>query len=89
MIIKRHAGVLGLSAVVKSCPYNVPKYLPSVIMDLCQFKSDMQPIRNTVESTLNDFKRTHQDSWREHKDNFAEDQLFVLTKVMIAPTYYV
>lgn len=88
-IVERHAGVLGLSAVVKSCPYTVPGYLPDVIVDLCRFKAEHQPIKGTVEKTLNEFKRTHQDSWREHKDRFTDDQLFVMTEVLISPTYYV
>ena len=35
-----------------------------------------------------DFKRTHQDNWAEHKQAFTEDQLAVLTDLLVSPSYY-
>ena len=29
--MRRHAGVLGLSALVEACPYSVPSWLPGVL----------------------------------------------------------
>ena len=37
---------------------------------------------------LQDFKRTHQDNWAEHKQAFTEDQLAVLTDLLVSPSYY-
>ncbi|KAK6754916.1 hypothetical protein RB195_013722 [Necator americanus] len=87
--IIRHGGVLSLSAIVLAAPYSVPSYLPDVLMRLCRFASEKQPIRDTVKRTLSEFKRTHQDSWREHESQFNEDQLCVLRDLFVSPNYYV
>ncbi|KJH41163.1 HEAT repeat protein [Dictyocaulus viviparus] len=88
-VVQRHGGVLGLSAIVLAAPYTVPSYLPDVLMRLCHFASDKQPIRDTVKKTLSEFKRTHQDSWREHESQFNEDQLCALRNLFVSPNYYV
>ncbi|VDM54378.1 unnamed protein product [Angiostrongylus costaricensis] len=88
-LLERHGGVLGLSAIVLAAPYTVPSYLPDVLMRLCRFASDKQPIRDTVKKTLSEFKRTHQDSWREHESQFNEDQLCALRNLFVSPNYYV
>lgn len=85
----RHAGVSGLSAIVKSHPYTVPDYLPEVLMLLCPYASSRPPVGSTVKKTLSDFKRTHHDCWHEHKERFTDDQLGVLTDLLVSPTYYV
>lgn len=43
--IKRHAGVLALSAVVKAFPYSVPSFLPKILMQLCRHTCDKQPMQ--------------------------------------------
>ena len=42
----------------------------------------------SVKKTLQEFKRTHQDNWAEHKLKFSEDQLAVLTDLLVSPNYY-
>lgn len=42
---KRHGGLLGLCSIVNSCPFDVPKYLPDVVVNLCQFINDPDPIQ--------------------------------------------
>ena len=42
----------------------------------------------TIKKTLQDFKRTHQDNWQEHKLKFSEDQLSVMTDLLVSPNYY-
>ena len=44
-LIKRHSGILGLCAIVNSCPYDIPPYLPEVVTYLCQFIDDPVPIQ--------------------------------------------
>ncbi len=44
-LVKRHGGVLGISAIVASCPYDVPDYLPEAATYLCQFVNDPVPIQ--------------------------------------------
>ncbi|KAK7103315.1 proteasome activator complex subunit 4B-like [Littorina saxatilis] len=87
-LIKRHAGVLGLSACVQAYPYDVPEFIPQVLMDLSIHVNDPQPIQMTVKKTLSDFRRTHHDNWHDHKLMFTDDQLVVLTDLLISPNYY-
>lgn len=87
-IIRRHAGVLGLSACVAAHPYEVPSVIPDVLMDLGEHINDPQPISATVRATFSEFRRTHHDSWREHKEKFSDDQLALLTDLLVSPNYY-
>ncbi|XP_072167902.1 proteasome activator complex subunit 4-like [Diadema setosum] len=87
-IVQRHAGILGLSACVQAYPYDVPGWMPRVLMDLTDHLHDPQPIERTVRKTLSDFRRTHHDNWHEHKQQFTDDQLVVLTDLLVSPCYY-
>ena len=44
-LIQRHAGVLGLSAYVEAYPYDVPEFMPQILMDLSEHVNDPQPIQ--------------------------------------------
>ena len=44
-LIQRHAGVLGLSAYVQAYPYDVPEFMPDILMDLSGHLNDPQPIQ--------------------------------------------
>ncbi|XP_072526695.1 proteasome activator complex subunit 4A [Salminus brasiliensis] len=87
-LVRRHAGVLGLSAWILSSPYDVPAWMPQILMGLSAHLNDTQPIEMTVKRTLSDFRRTHHDNWQEHKQQFTEDQLVVLTDLLVSPCYY-
>ncbi|XP_013086715.2 proteasome activator complex subunit 4-like [Biomphalaria glabrata] len=87
-LIKRHAGVLGLSACVQAYPYDVPDFIPQVLVDLSVHVNDPQPIGMTVTKTLSNFRRTHHDNWHDHKRMFTDDQLVTLTDLLISPNYY-
>ncbi len=43
-LVRRHAGVLGLGACILSSPYDVPTWMPQLLMDLSAHLNDMQPI---------------------------------------------
>ncbi|XP_078590168.1 proteasome activator complex subunit 4-like isoform X2 [Branchiostoma floridae x Branchiostoma japonicum] len=87
-LIQRHAGVLGLCACVLSYPYDVPEWMPQLLLELGDHLNDPQPIAGTVKKTLSDFRRTHHDNWQEHKQRFTEDQLCMLTDLLVSPSYY-
>jgi proteasome activator subunit 4 len=44
LIVKRHAGVLGLCAFVDAFPYDVPDFLPDILVQLGNHLNDPQPI---------------------------------------------
>jgi hypothetical protein len=45
LLVKRHYGVLGLSALIEACPYSVPEWLPEVIEHVASHNHDPAPIR--------------------------------------------
>uniref|UniRef100_A0A8C4HXU1 Proteasome activator complex subunit 4 n=1 Tax=Dicentrarchus labrax TaxID=13489 RepID=A0A8C4HXU1_DICLA len=87
-LVRRHAGVLGLSACILSSPYDVQDWMPQILMDLSDHLNDPQPIEMTVKKTLSEFRRTHHDNWQEHRQCFTDDQLLVLTDLLVSPCYY-
>jgi len=87
--LEKHAGVLGLSAIILAYPYTIPPFIPELLVKFCRFSSEKQPISGTIKKTLGEFKRTHQDSWHEHKQEFTDDQLEVLVGVLVSANYYV
>ncbi|KAF7667140.1 hypothetical protein LDENG_00077040 [Lucifuga dentata] len=87
-LVQRHAGVLGLSACILSSPYDVPDWMPQILMDLSDHLNDPQLIEMTVKKTLSEFRRTHHDNWQEHRQCFTDDQLLVLTDLLVSPCYY-
>jgi proteasome activator subunit 4 len=87
-LISRHAGILGLCSVVNAFPYDVPDFMPRILMVLADHLHDPQPVPATIKKTLSSFKRTHHDNWRDHKLKFTDDQLVELTNLLVSPSYY-
>ena len=83
-----HSGILGLCAMVEAYPYDVPECVPDILVELEKHLHDPQPIPKTIKDCFQEFKRTHQDNWQEHKLKFSEDQLVVMTDLLISPNYY-
>jgi len=84
----RHAGVLGLAALVGAHPYDVPEWMPAILVKLASHINEPMPVKQTVKNTFGEFWRTHQDAWTQHKDKFAEDELSALTDLLVSPTYF-
>lgn len=62
-LVRRHAGVLGLSACILSSPYDVPDWMPQILMDLSNHLNDPQPIevhKNTNTHMLTHYKHVAQ-----------------------------
>ena len=47
-LLQRHAGVLGLSAYVSAYPYDIPEFMPDILMTLAAHLHDPQPIRGSL-----------------------------------------
>jgi proteasome activator subunit 4 len=65
-IIRRHAAVLGLGALVQAFPYQTPppEWMPGVLAMLAsRAASDAGAVGKTVKTILADFKKTRQDTW--------------------------
>jgi hypothetical protein len=87
-VVMRHSGVLGLAAAVAAAPYHIPPHLPDILMLLAEHLHDPQPIPLTIKRVFQNFKRTHQDEWQDHKMKFTDDQIVVLTDLLVSPSYY-
>ncbi|KAK7086905.1 Proteasome activator complex subunit 4 [Halocaridina rubra] len=87
-VLELHAGILGLCAYISAFPYDVPEMMPQVLVTLSEHLNDPHPIPATIKKTLSNFRRTHHDNWRDHKQKFTEDQLVVLTDLLLSPSYY-
>src|SRR5690606_30547992 len=89
-ISKKHAGVLGLSAVVLAYPYDVPDFLPDVLEQLSRFTDDPPPIGGPVtKSVFDDFRRTHRDEWESRfVQLFTPAQLEAVESVSTIQSYF-
>ncbi|KAJ3067573.1 hypothetical protein HDU98_009213 [Podochytrium sp. JEL0797] len=88
LVVKRHAAVIGLSSLVLAFPYDVPAWMPEVLITLSSCISDQAPIAATVSKAFADFRRTHQDNKEESMRVFTEDQLSILSDLLISSSYY-
>ncbi|KAJ7527156.1 hypothetical protein O6H91_16G039400 [Diphasiastrum complanatum] len=84
-----HGVVLGLVACILSAPYDIPRWLPNMILALSKFRNQPAPIRGTVTKTISEFRRTHADTWAFDRIHFSEDQLEVLSDLSSSTSYFV
>ncbi|ORZ04733.1 hypothetical protein BCR42DRAFT_474389 [Absidia repens] len=87
-VLHKHAGALGLACLVNAFPYEVPAWMPPVLCQLAECMSDPAEIQSTIRKTFSDFRRTHSDTWHEDVTKFTEDQLSMLSDMLISPSYY-
>ena len=88
-LVAVHAAILGLTALVRAFPYEVPAFLPGVIVDgLGRHAASPVPISTAVRACLADFKRSHQDSWTEDQKVFSDEQLMSLNDLLMGSSYY-
>jgi len=80
--------VLGFSALVAAYPYDLPVWMPDVLVRLAKYVTDPNPIKGTVRKAFGEFWRTHQDTWPMLKKKFTDDQLFSLTNLLASPSYF-
>ncbi|KAL0214447.1 hypothetical protein P9112_006631 [Eukaryota sp. TZLM1-RC] len=89
-LVKRHAGCLGLAAIVLAYPYEVPDYLPEIIVELAKHAPDPDPIGSLVRKVIRDFWQTHYEQWEAvHMKQFSEIQLEALKSCIVSQAHYV
>ncbi|KAI8915629.1 hypothetical protein EDD86DRAFT_186399 [Gorgonomyces haynaldii] len=88
ILIERHGAVLGLAAILLAFPYQVPEWMPPVLVTLASSSGNPYPISTTISQTFAEFKRTHQDTWAIDKQQFTSEQLDVLADLLLPPSYY-
>ena len=89
-IAVRHGAVLGLKALVISSPYDVPEWLPEVLMSLVRLASEPAPVRSTVRESLSEFRRTHEEGGLlEMKDAISAEHWEAIRDVATPALYFV
>ncbi|KAG9233361.1 putative proteasome activator complex subunit 4 [Amylocarpus encephaloides] len=84
-VIRRHAAVLGLGALVNAFPYATPppEWMPEILAMLAsKAANDTGAVGKTVKAILADFKKTRQDTWVTDQKYFTTDQLEDLEGVL-------
>jgi proteasome activator subunit 4 len=87
----RHGAVLALRALVMSSPYDVPQWLPEILMALVRVASEPAPVKKAVTEALADFRRTHEEGGlQEMKDVMTPEQWEAVRDVAVgAASYFV
>ena len=52
-MVARHAGIIGLCAFVNAYPYDVPEFIPDVLMFLSGYVHEVQPITVRIHNIVN------------------------------------
>jgi proteasome activator subunit 4 len=73
---------------VLAFPYEIPQWMPQVLVALAECNSNPSPIPESIRKMFREFKRTHQDNWAKQKEVFTDDELYVITDLLISPGYY-
>ncbi|KAJ4417512.1 Proteasome activator BLM10 [Neurospora sp. IMI 360204] len=84
-IVRRHAAVLGLGALIEAFPYATPppKWMPEVLAHLATHAaSDPGVVGKATKGILAEFKKTRQDSWTVDQKYFTSEQLEDLEGVL-------
>ena len=86
----RHGAALALQALVLSSPYDVPLWLPDILMALVRLASEPAPIRGTVTKALGEFRRTHEEgSLVEMREALTAEQWEAIRDVAVPASYFV
>lgn len=83
-----HGAVLGLAGIACGFPYDVPDWLPSVVLQIANHTSDNGVVGETARKVVSEFRRTHMDMWHLFIHKFDSEELDQLKEVDTAPSYY-
>ncbi|KAK3941439.1 proteasome activator BLM10 [Diplogelasinospora grovesii] len=84
-VVRRHAAVLGLGALIEAFPYATPppSWMPEVLAHLAtRTASDPGVVGKATKGILAEFKKTRQDSWGVDQKYFTSEQLEDLEGVL-------
>lgn len=80
--------MLGISSLVNAFPYEVPSFIPHILLETAmKHSASPVPISTTIRAMLAGFKRSHQDSWAEDQKAFLESQLRDLHDLLTGSSY--
>eukprot|EP01056_Protomagalhaensia_sp_Gyna25_P003321 Protomagalhaensia_sp_Gyna_25__3320@NODE_3001_length_780_cov_14_090418_g2506_i0_p1_GENE_NODE_3001_length_780_cov_14_090418_g2506_i0NODE_3001_length_780_cov_14_090418_g2506_i0_p1_ORF_typecomplete_len244_score35_23DUF3437/PF11919_8/4_4e16CLASP_N/PF12348_8/0_083_NODE_3001_length_780_cov_14_090418_g2506_i037732 len=85
------AAIQGLAAMVDTCVFSCPCWLPATITEFARFGSRRCPdiIRALVQRTLQTFMKTHRSDWEaDYRWKFNESQIVILNEFKGVPIYF-
>eukprot|EP00939_MAST-03C_sp_MAST-3C-sp1_P000300 g300.t1 len=85
---RRHAGLRGLSSIVRAYPYSLPPFMPKVLVEIAKHLGDPDALMKTAQESLTEFKRTHQDTWHQLAQKFTQSEWESITDALVSPHYY-
>ncbi|KAK4048054.1 Proteasome activator BLM10 [Microbotryomycetes sp. JL221] len=88
-LVAAHSAVLGVSSLVNAFPYEVPPFIPGIMLETAlKHSASPVPLSTTIRSMLSGFKQSHTDSWQEDQKAFTESQLQDLHDLLMGSSYY-
>jgi hypothetical protein len=87
-VLHKHSVLSVLSSVVMAFPHEIEHWMVPIVMAIAGSASNPSPIRELVKNTFSEFKKSHQDTWAIDKQLFSEEQLTIITDLIISPSYY-
>jgi len=84
---QRHAGVLGMMAIISAYPYDIPNFMPDIIAKTFAHITDPNPISSTIRDGAASFKKSHSDTWHIDKNKFTRDQIEILNDTLSSGSY--
>ena len=58
-----HSGVIGLSGLIRSSPYDIPVWMPTAVVSVARCVGSPAPIGDAARRCVDEFWRTHRDGW--------------------------
>ena len=68
--------------------YDVPSFLPPVLVELSKHLSDPSPVCTSARKALAAFIKTHRSNWQQQRERFTLDEWETLNDVLASPDYY-
>eukprot|EP00656_Telonema_subtile_P042173 TRINITY_DN4765_c0_g1_i1.p1 TRINITY_DN4765_c0_g1~~TRINITY_DN4765_c0_g1_i1.p1 ORF type:complete len:924 (-),score=222.32 TRINITY_DN4765_c0_g1_i1:154-2925(-) len=84
----KHAGVLGLIAMLQLHPYRLAEWGPRVLTIISTHVSAPMPISGSVRDAFNEFWRTQKDNWAATKELFDAGELDCVQDLLVSPHYF-
>ena len=87
---EKQGAILNIIGYLNAFPYTIEKsWMPEVLERLANVTlHDKTLVVSSCRKFFLDFKRTHHDNWHVDKDKFSDEQLSLLSDLIISPSYY-
>jgi hypothetical protein len=86
---QRHGGLLALSGLAATHPYDLPSHLPALLSFLATYIGDCHlSISASLRKFFRGWMSSHKDEWSTFQRQFTPEQLDEINAVEVAPSYF-